>query len=536
MKKNSMFFIMTLLIIMSFNICFGAEISLSDDSILLNGAEITNENLEGIVYSNEMNNGSSEDLAKEANIKIDNVITITKAGEYTFTGSLSNGQIAVNANEINGEVKIILNNVSITSNDAPAIFIYSKDIQNDKCKVTIETAKGSENTVVGGRIKQSVLDFTKQDEILYSIEKNYDDDGTYYERYKYDGAISSDISFSFDGEGILNVYGNGKEGIEGKMHITVNGGMIIIKSVDDAINAAADGKSIITVNDGMVVAFLTDEAEEGDGIDSNGTIVINGGKVYSFACPGADSGLDADGGTTINGGEVISTGSMNDTVKFGEGVNYARASFNNINAGEIICVADEKENIIFVMETDRVIKNFLYTSNKLENGKEYAVYTNANIEGTKDEWNIYTNITSKDTSNATKNDFNEMRGPGFMGGNFNNMSASKDLKTPGIILLFIAIVSLIIVIIINIKNKNEDMKIRIINLVLGIIIGATLSLGIYFFVINNNIQRNSGMREFPYERPTGNMGEMDFQNKRGETKNFEGNLPQKLDKTNQNTI
>ena len=108
--------------------------------------------------------------------------------------------------------------------------------------------------------------------------------------------------------------------------MTINGGTIIIKSVDDAINAAADGKSVITVNDGMVVAYLTEEAEEGDGIDSNGTIVINGGIVYSFACPGADSGLDADGGTTINGGEVISVGSMNDTVRFGSNINSARAS------------------------------------------------------------------------------------------------------------------------------------------------------------------------------------------------------------------
>lgn len=531
MNKKSIIFILALVFVMTFNVCFGADITLSDENILLNGVEITNENEDGIIYSNEMDNGGVEEIAKEANIKIDDIITITKAGEYKFTGSLSNGQIAVNANEINGEVKIILDNAKITSKDAPAIFIYSKDINNEKCKVTIETTKGSENEVAGGKIKQSVLDFKNQDEILYNVEKNYDDDGTYFERYKYDGAISSDISLTFDGEGLLNVYGNKKEGIEGKMHITVNGGTVIIRSVDDAINAAADGKSIITVNEGMVVAFLTEEAEEGDGIDSNGSIVINGGTVYSFACPGADSGLDADLGTTINAGRVISTGSMNDSVTFGKDINYARASFN-VNLGDIICVADEEDNIVFAMKADRRMQNFLYTSNELKQDEKYIVYTNASIEGDLDEWNIYKNITSSDVTNATKNEFNNVRGPGNMG-DFNNIRMGGNLETVGIILTIIGALLAIVVIVVNLKSKNETSKIRIINLILGILLGATLTLGIYFLVSNNRFSFVPDMGNMQFERPMGNMGEMDFKDKRDEMKNFEGNRPVK---PNENVI
>lgn len=532
MNKKNIFFILCLTLLMCFNICLASEITLNDDEILLNGEIISNENELGIIYSNEMNNGSSEDLAKEANIKIDDVITITKPGEYTFTGTLTNGQIAVDANKIDGEVKIILNNVSIESKDAPAIFIFSKDINNEKCKVTLETAKGSSNTVSGGKIKQSVLDFTKQDEILYNIEKNYDDDGTYFERYKYDGAISSDISLTFDGEGILNVYGNAKEGIEGKMHITVNGGTIIIKSVDDAINAAADGKSVITVNDGMVVAYLTEEAEEGDGIDSNGTIVINGGIVYSFACPGADSGLDADGGTTINGGEVISVGSMKDTVRFGSSINSARASFN-VNVGDVISVVDEEDNVIFAMKADRIIKNFLYTSDKLEEEKEYLVYTNANIEGSTNEWGVYTNITSSDTSNATKNEFNDMRGPGNFG-DFNiNQRNNENQKTIAIILLVAGILLVVLILIVNFKNKNVDTKLRLVNLLMGIIIGACLALGIYMLVTTSMNYMDRGEMNFQ-NRP--NMGEMNFENNRGGNKRFESNIPENPDGKNNNVI
>lgn len=446
-------------------------------------------------------------FGKEANIKINDILTIEKAGEYTFTGTLSDGQIAVNANDIDGEVKIVLDNVSITSENAPAIFIYSKNIYDEKCKVTIETAKDSTNEITGGKIKQSVIDFKNQEEILYSVEKNYNDEGEYFERYKYDGAISSDISITFDGEGTLNVYSNKKEGIEGKMHITVNGGTLIIKSVDDAINAAADGESIITINDGTVIAFLTEEAEEGDGIDSNGEIIINGGKVYSFACPGSDSGLDADKGTTINGGEVISTGSMNDVVTFSKDINYARATFNRVNIGDIICVANEENEIVFAMKTDRVIQNFLYTSDKLEKDKEYAVYTNANVEGTLNEWNIYTDITLADTSTATKNDFDDMKG--FNGMRPNDVKINQNTKKVGIVLLVVGVVLFVIVIILDLKKENK--KSKIVNLLLGIIIGASLTFGIYSIMINNNLKMPD-MGEMQFQKPMENRGEMKVPN------------------------
>ena len=54
---------------------------------------------------------------------------------------------------------------------------------------------------------------------------------------------------------------------------------------------------------------------EGDGIDSNGYLVINGGTVIAQACSfSMDSGIDSDLGIHINGGTVIATGNMIDQV------------------------------------------------------------------------------------------------------------------------------------------------------------------------------------------------------------------------------
>ena len=51
---------------------------------------------------------------------------------------------------------------------------------------------------------------------------------------------------------------------------------------------------------------------QGDGIDSNGSLTINGGKVITTSSlTDASGGLDADGTVLINGGEVIALGARN---------------------------------------------------------------------------------------------------------------------------------------------------------------------------------------------------------------------------------
>lgn len=61
MNKKNMF-MLVLMLIMSFNICFATEITLSDENIFVDGVDVKKENVYGITYSNEMNNGSSEEI------------------------------------------------------------------------------------------------------------------------------------------------------------------------------------------------------------------------------------------------------------------------------------------------------------------------------------------------------------------------------------------------------------------------------------------------------------------------------------------
>lgn len=134
------------------------------------------------------------------------------------------------------------------------------------------------------------------------------------------------ISGEKENTGVLEINAE-NEGLDSEMHLTVNGGIINISSGNDGINTNEDGVSVTTVNGGKLTIYVTGDTGEGDGIDSNGWLVINGGTVIARACSdSADAGIDSDMGIHINGGTVIASGHMLDRIEDG-GQNYAVFTF-----------------------------------------------------------------------------------------------------------------------------------------------------------------------------------------------------------------
>lgn len=126
----------------------------------------------------------------------------------------------------------------------------------------------------------------------------------------------------FDGEGYLKVTAK-DEGIETKGNLTFSGGTgdYEIYSQDDGLNtttANSNGTTVrndLTIDVNSLLAYVDPDADEGDAIDSNGKLTINGGTIYAFAHPtSADAGLDSVNRTYINGGTVIATGNMVDPI------------------------------------------------------------------------------------------------------------------------------------------------------------------------------------------------------------------------------
>lgn len=364
------------------------------------------------------------------------VLNIKSEGEYELTGKASGMMIAVNTNGVKGDIDIVLNNVNIDtdSKKAPVIYVYNRDINYTDCKVTISPMKGTSNYLEGGKFKKVSLMpsddldsyssyysgdalsnfkkyssyygfYTKDqlDNILFATvqadnEDLQDGDPVYF--YKGSGAISSDIDLYFEGEGFLSVTSKNKEGIETKGNMTFSGGVgdYVIVAEDDCLNTTTKSGNnvrndlIIDVN--SLTAIVSDDGDEGDAIDSNGSLIINGGKIYAFAHSNSgDAGLDSDGGTYINGGTIIATGNMADRISSDSKQNYIYVNFGSkIEKDSLIIIRDQDNKIITAFRTSKDISTLFYSSDDLDY-KSFKVYVGGDIDG--DEVNgLYSNINS----------------------------------------------------------------------------------------------------------------------------------------------
>ncbi|MBR1376188.1 MAG: carbohydrate-binding domain-containing protein [Bacilli bacterium] len=361
-------------------------------------------------------------------------INVNTIGNIEFTGEIVGGMIAVNTNDIKGNINLVLNGVNIDtdSKKVPAIYVYNKDINYTDHKVTIKTVEGTQNYIEGGKLKKTSLvaneelsNYTNNysgdnktnyetytnyygvytsseiNNILFAkIEADKEDlqDGDPYYFYKASGAISSDIDLYFEGEGYLSVISKNKEGIETKGNLTFSGGTgdYYINAEDDCLNTTTDGdnyRNSLTIDVNKLVAIVDLDADEGDAIDSNGTLTINGGIVIALSKPGQDAGLDSSKGTYVNGGTILATGDMYDEISSDSKQNFIVLSMGErISEDTLITLLDDTENVIFSYLTDRTYTNLIYSSSSLKEGT-YSLYKGGSVTGTN-EYGLYRTITN----------------------------------------------------------------------------------------------------------------------------------------------
>lgn len=371
MKKRALA-ALTALCLVGTQTAFAAQettITLSDETILVNGSAITEDAAKAVylAYKNETHKDVPAELADLQN----RVVTIADAGTYRISGIATDLQIAVSAEE-DDAVRVVLDGMEVTCRTAAAIQVYTAADPRVEGEygVTIELAEGSENIVNG------------------SHTKKLDDNDI-----KHDGAISSNISLGFEGKGALTVNGD-NEGIEVKNgHLTFNGGNITINSHDDPINGSEDGVAVVTINDGYIFSSVTSDPQyEGDGLDSNGYIKINGGTAINLAHPySMDSGIDSDMGSFINGGVVVGAGNMYDPIEEESAQLYMMLQFAE-STDDLLVVTDAEDNPVFAYDFPYHYTYIVFSTPELEEGV-YHVYLGGEIEGTQKD-GMYTEITS----------------------------------------------------------------------------------------------------------------------------------------------
>lgn len=381
------------------------DVVLSDSRITVDGKAVSTDPGDavytgaGIVYYRDgtdasYGEGTEAQKHSEAEAAAHTVVTITQAGTYRLSGSLSAGQIAVDLgkdakDDPDAVVTLILDNVDVTCTVAPALIFYNVyecdrefvAYDNDEnpdyqagpivdttaAGANVIIAAGSENTFTGSHVAR-----------IYK-------EGTTKKLHKYDGAFYSKMSMNIFGDngddsGVLNIIAD-NEGLDSELHLTINGGAIHIQAQDDGINTNEDFVSVTTVNGGSLTV-TGGLGSEGDGIDSNGYLVINGGSVIATANPQTgDGGIDADSPILINGGTVYATGSRNDAADSSSNQPYMELSFaSTLPQGSVIQILDEKGETVMDMTTTRACQSVTLTCPELKLDTPYQLYVDGVLQ------------------------------------------------------------------------------------------------------------------------------------------------------------
>ncbi len=384
----------------------GAEtvITLSDSGVLVDGKTAPQSPSSavytgaGIVYyeaghDSSYGEGAATDAHTAAEAASHTVVTITKAGTYRISGTLSAGQIAVDLgadakSDASAVVTLILDNANITCTVAPAIIFYNvyecgvSDIAT--ASSTVDTAKAGANIIIADGSTNNI-----RGSYVARIYKP----GTVKKLHKYDGAVYSKMSMNVSGgalgNGVLNITA-ANEGLDSELHLTINGGIMNISAQDDGINTNEDGVSVTTINGGTIYVNGGLGAE-GDGVDSNGFLVINGGTLIALANPqSGDGGIDADKPILINGGTVIALGSRNDAASADSKQAYIELTYASTQkAGTVIKLTDSSGKEIATFNPARNYQSATISTAAMSAGGTYHLYSGGTVSGATSTYGLY---------------------------------------------------------------------------------------------------------------------------------------------------
>ncbi len=216
--------------------------------------------------------GTSAETSAKSGVSIDgSTITISAEGVYVVSGTLSDGKIAVDADE-NAKVQIVLKDADITSKTSAAIYVKSAD------KVFITTASETENSLANGG------SFTADGDT------------------NIDGAVFAKDDITFNGSGSLAIESPAGHGVVGKDDVKFGGGTYTITAAkhgvqaNDSIRMAESDVTITAGADKDGVHVSDDDAETSESFFymADGTLSIDS----------QDDGIHADAEVIIEGGEI----------------------------------------------------------------------------------------------------------------------------------------------------------------------------------------------------------------------------------------
>lgn len=344
---------------------------------------------------------------------------IDEAGTYILSGTL-NGSVIIDVSK-NDEVKLVLDGVTINSDDFASIYIIEAD------KVTITLASDSENYLSDSGSEYTQIDDNNVDSVIFSkadLVFNGTGSLTIDANYKH-GIVSKDDLIFINGTYNIDSVSqgiNGKDSVrikdgtfnivtlkdsikstndedEGRGYVYIAGGVINIDSGDDAIQAYNDliiddgtinitnsyeglEAAYITINGGNISITSTDdginaankagsEATTFSG-NSDSSLKITGGTLYINA---EGDGVDSNGEVFISGGTITVEGPLS-----GGDAAFDYETGGYITGGEVIMIGQSSMAEGFTSDASTTV-NLLYNlDSSYPAGTNIAIYKE---DGTK---------------------------------------------------------------------------------------------------------------------------------------------------------
>ena len=176
-----------------------------------------------------------------------------------------------------------------------------------------------------------------------------------------------------------------------------NGGQMTPPNMQQAEGNEQDSEHHIQINDGNIKIVA-----DADGIDSNGSLFINGGTVTVDAqAMGAESAFDTDGAFIVNGGTIIgvSGSGMDESPNSYSAQNVILAyTTSQISAGDEVKITDSNGKTIAEYTVVKGGSKIVYSSDKLKTGETYTVYASGEEVGSAEIESSITKIGTKSNS------------------------------------------------------------------------------------------------------------------------------------------
>ncbi|MBQ2695386.1 carbohydrate-binding domain-containing protein [Candidatus Saccharibacteria bacterium] len=260
----------------------------------------------------ETDNGDTKinwDKYPTYDIALSDSLTLTESATYHLTGSLTDGSISIKAGD--GVIRLILDGVSITNSNGPAIACYSADefvieVEGDNYLEDGATCSSDLDTDITGAIYSKddlsfggsgTLNLTAhlEDGIVGKDDLKFNS-GTYNITATDDAIRGTDSVYIVDGNFTLNA---GSDAIKSTNETESNKGFVLIESGDFYIDASAKG--IKAINSVLIYGGNYNIKSYDDAIHSNNYVGIIGGE---FAISSGDDGIHADRELIIDDGNI----------------------------------------------------------------------------------------------------------------------------------------------------------------------------------------------------------------------------------------